>query len=588
MKFLLWSVSLQILLSLVAIAQPYRTFQANDLPVAARELTGSDQNWPIVTALANYDAVTNQFRISNEAFARLAVFKTNWNDTQLNRRKYTELIRNGATVFAYNSLTKADSLWNQYRTHINAGNPDAADLTALAYRNAVQQMELDIRNFRITDVEARLIEASGIVQRRQGLIGSWTNVLNGALFKNADGIKTGERSSAKLNFVDGSDVILIENTTAIIRHANIDRLTNATDVEITINDGGLLARLSGAAIQGSNYVVNAGTASVQVRSTNFFTEVREDDTVIIANYTGSSVVTSEAVSVDLAENQGTVVVRGRQPSAPIQLLPAPRLPWVRADSVIIDQNLNLRWSPVDNAATYEIELASNASFDRDHIIHRTSQTAFNVDDIPIGTTFLRLRGIDRQGIRGNSSLTYRILRTQDVIPPAVILDNGNPQQIYTSFSRIRLTGFTEPGSRFLVNDLPITLSEDGRFQADILLPEERNVVRISSTDRAGNTTNDTRTVVKMSESRLFDLRWSVPISGETLSRAARIAVEGTAYEPVSVSITTSSSATYTARTGTTGRWALEFPVSAQDREIILTFTDRTTNQILFTRTYKLD
>jgi hypothetical protein len=577
-----------LLLSVNVMAQSYRSFQANDLPVASRVLTGSDQNWPIVTALATYDGLTNQFALSDAAFARLARFKTNWDDVQRNRQKYNELVRNGATVFAYNSLSRADSLWNLYRTNINAGNPDAADETAKLYGLAVAQIDTDIRNYRIADVEARLIEASGTVQRRQGLIGSWLNVVSGAMFKNADGIRTAERSTAKLNFVDGTDVLLIENTTAIIRQASIDRLTNATDVEITVNDGGLLARLSGAAIQGSNYVVNAGAASMQVRSTNFYTEVREDDTVVIANFSGNSVITSEDVSVNLAENQGTVVVRGRAPLPPIELLPAPRLPWVRADSVVIGSNLNLRWSSVENAVSYELELASNASFDRDHVIHRTASTDFNLQDIPVGTTYLRLRGLDRQGLRGNSSLTYRILRTQDTVPPAIILDNGNPQQIFTASNRIRLGGFTEPGSQFTVNDQPVPIAQDGRFDVELDLPEERNPVRFASTDRAGNTNNDIRIVVRMSETRLFDMRWSVPVNGMNITRAARISVEGTAYEPINVLLWTSGSVTYTARSGTNGRWAIEFPVAPDDREITLTFIDRTTNQILYTRTYKLD
>lgn len=582
-----FSLGLLVLVSVTgAQAQTFRTFPANDLPAASQALAGSDQNWPILTRVAQYEARTNTFSLSDEGFAKLAAFRQTWDAIQSDRVKYISLVRNGATVFAYDRLSEADSLWNRFRTDINAGDPDAAILTARSYAQAIIYIENDIRSYRISDVEARLVEASGTVQRRQGLIGSWLNVLTGALFKNADGIRTGERSAAKLNFVDGSDILLIENSTAIIRHASIDRLTNSTDVEITINDGGLLARLSGAAIQGSNYVVNAGTASMQVRSTNFYTEIREDETVLVANYAGSSVITSEDVSVDLAENQGTVVVRGRQPSPPIELLPAPRLPWVRADSVIIEDALNLRWASVSNAVNYEIELASNASFDRDHVIYRTGTINFNVDNIGVGTTFLRLRGIDRQGIRGNSSLTYRILRTQDIIPPAIILDNGNPQQIYTGLDRIEIAGFTEPGSRLTIQNETTTVGPDGRFAATVDLQDELNPVNLVATDRAGNTTNDTRTVIRMTEDRLFAIRWSVPTTFNTVTRAAQVSLEGTAYAPLQVIVNVSGES-YSARAGTNGRWALDFPLRETDTEILISFTDRN-NRTLFTRTYKLE
>ncbi len=570
----------------ISRAQAERTFISGDLSKVAVELAGSDQNWPLVASLAQYSASNNSFTLSPQAQSQLRTFLQNWRTMQEKKTKQEQLVRGGATVFAAITQAKADTLQKKIREEINRGDIVLATRLAGEYSELIDQMEVEVRTNRIADVEARLAEMTGTVQRRQGLIGSWSNVLTGSFFKNSDGVRTMQNSIAKLSFIDGSDIIIVENSTAIIRQASIDRLTNTAEVEISVTDGGLLARLSANAVQSSNYVVNAGNASMEVRSTNFYTERSSDDVVTVSNFTGSSVITAENVSIELQENQGTVVVAGREPSPPIPLLPSPRLPWAGSDSVVIDDQIVLRWNTLEGARQYEVETSPTSSFDRGNIVNRVSQNNFTVRDLPVGTTFIRLRGIDAQGLRGIDSPTYRVLRNLDLIPPAIILVNGNPRQLYTDTDQVTIEGVTEPGSTLYIGESRVPVGSGGEFRHVHQVGSELTSVQLQATDRAGNRTTELLSIIKIEESRLFNLVWSSPINDNVIRRTPRLGVSGRGYEPLEVVVEYNGNRVVTPM-GISGQWALDFPTQGVNT-FTLIFRYKNGGSVIAERTYKID
>jgi hypothetical protein len=585
-KHILVAVFLVIAATKPIMAQQEISFPANQLPSISKELAGSELNWPIIATMSTYLPESNTFLIPIAGQENIKLFRVEFEKVQAQRNRYNTLVRQGATVFAVDAINVANENYVAFRKSINDGNFDASLNSARLYIKSIDVIETEINKNRVSDIEARLAEKTGEVQRRPGLIGSWGLVNSGAFFKNADGVRTLARSTAKLNFIDGSDVILVENTTAVIRKASIDRLTNATDVEITINDGGLLARLSGAAVQSSNYVVNAGTASMQVKSTNFYAEKTDDDRVVIANYTGTSTITAESISINLTENQGTIVVRGREPSPPIRLLPSPRLPWSGRDSVIIENQISLHWGQLPGASVYEIETSSSPSFDTNNRTYRVAGTSITLQDLPVGTTFLKIRGIDGQNLRGIDSPPYRLLRNVDIIPPAIFLNNGNPRILYATSDTAKITGFTEPGSVFKVNGDNVTLGDGGSFSYQMLLQSESTPLIMEATDRAGNITVENRSIIRINEARLFDLEWSSgKIDDETINRSTIIAIRGIAFESLEV-ILNYGETKRSIMVGADGRWAANLRAEALT-EITIEFRLRSTGEIIARRTYKL-
>jgi hypothetical protein len=239
-------------------------FPASGLSDAAARYAGAAQNWPIISLLADYNARTNRFTIRPEQFVILQRFSTSWTQLDESRATFSRLILEGGRVFAADELLVIDSLLARHRRLVSDANIDESIQTASMVRARVGDVQGLIEIRRKADIEARLEQKTGQVDRREGLLAQWNDARVGELFARQDGIRTGAESQAQLVFLDGSDVVLYENTTAVIRQSQVDRLTNRSEVEIELSNGGLLTRLSAAARNQSEYTLNAGSASTNV------------------------------------------------------------------------------------------------------------------------------------------------------------------------------------------------------------------------------------------------------------------------------------------------------------------------------------
>ncbi len=531
-------------------SQTVQRFPASQVQEMATRYAGSERNWPIVASVASYFPEENWYELSVPAQRELARFLANYNAVSAQRIDFNRQIRNGAKVFASEEMQRADTLSAWYQGHIQSGSLTNAIGTGESLIEAMRATADAVSKNRNVDVEARLAEKSGIVDRRDGLLGAWNTADLGNLFRQSDGIRTAVKSLAKLNFVDGSDVIVNENSVAVIRNSRIDRLTNETDVEITVSSGGLLARLSTNAVERSNYQVNVESATTTLKSRNFYAERTEDRRVILSNYNGEATVTAESSSVTLEENQGTIVVRGREPLPPIDLLPAPRLSWSGTDSVIYQEQITLTWNAITGSARYEVDLSPTPFFDKTITQYSSTAPRLSLADLPEGTSYIRVRAYDRQALRGVDSPTYRVLRNLDLIPPPIFLRNTGRLNVYSPSNQLTLAGTTEPGSALTVNESPVTVDAKGDFETTIELTEPQTPLDIIATDRSGNRTVEKRTAVWITETTLFDINRS------RVGRSEIITISGVAYEPLEVVVTVADR-TYIVPCGTNGDWAVD-------------------------------
>ncbi|MCH8495869.1 MAG: FecR domain-containing protein [Balneolales bacterium] len=552
-------------------------FPASQLSDYSVQYVGSAQNWPVLSKIAIYDSQTNRFQIPREELPRLSTFRESWDELERSRATFSQLILEGGRVFAADELMVLDSLFSRHRRYVNDANLESSITVATEIGRKMADVESLIEVRRKADVEARLEQKTGIVDRRKGLISEWGTASIGELFQRSDGVRTGQESQAQLVFLDGSDVVLYENTTAIIRQSQVDKLTNRSEVELELSSGGVLTRLSAAARNQSDYTVNAGSSSSNVRSSSFWAEAQSDDRVILSNYDGEVLVSASNSEVTLQENEGTIVVRGREPSAPVQLLQAPNLGWERPDSVIYNDSIILRWGRVDNASFYEIDLAPNRTFDAGLRTHRTESTEANLTNIPNGVSYVQVRAFDSNGLRGNNTNPIRLLRISSTEPPPIILDTRDQQVVYTFDTNYQLTGTTQPGSRLTVNGNTVRVDQAGRFSASLTIDNELEAT-IESVDPAGNRRTVQQTIRHVNIDALYTLRWSVPATNEGLRRAPQILVSGNAYDFMTVHIS-SGNTNLRVPVGSGGQWSRQFsPGNAS--EVTITFTDRQTGETI--------
>ncbi len=561
-------------------------FKPPELSQVSRELAGSEANWPIVFQTAEYLSGENMFVLDAASMAELERFLESWQDLEKNRKRYSNLIRNGAGVFAAKEVARTDSIYQAFRGMVDKGDIDSSVALISDYDRSISVMALALEENRVVDVEARLTEKQGTVEYRRGLIGQWFSATVGNLFREADGVRTANESTGKVTFVDGSEVTLAKSTTAIIRSSRLDRLTNTSDVEISISQGGLLARLSADGIERSNYQISAGSATMLVKSSNFWTEKTDEDRVVMANYAGTTTITAENEVINLGRNQGTIVVRGHVPLQPIQLLPAPRLRWAATDSVITGDRISLTWNEIDGAASYEVDISDSPSFDGWVRSIQSETNQGTLADIPAGISHLRIRAFDENDLRGAESQTYRILRSTGTLPPYLFLEDGDRAQIYTSDPEYTLSGVTEPSSTIRINGNPVSVSSSGEFFVTLRLEPGLNPVELLSTSMSGNVTHQERSIIKISEDKLFDLNWSSFAEDGRVRYAEDIFVTGRAYPPLEV-VARIGDMEKIVPCGINGNWALSVNPEP-DSDLTITLRYRDSKEVIGERTYRIE
>ncbi len=559
-------------------------FASGQLSEISDLYAGSTNNWPIVRSLADFNYATNRYFLGSKEVGMLNTFKRSWEKLDNSRQAFSRLTAEGGQIFAPQELHHIDSLFTTYRYYIN--DADIGNAVELADRivTRVDEVTQLVEERRIADVEAKLDQKSGRVDHKRGLLGDWMESFVGDFYFRSDGIRTGIDSQAQLLFVDGSDVVLYENTTALIHQSRVDKLTNRSDVEIELSDGSLLTRLSSNSLNDSRFLLNAGNSTSEIRSSNFWVETTNEDRVTLSNFNGVVIVGAEQTQVSLLENEGTFVVRGREPVAPIRLLPAPELNVNTTDLIHYMNDLQMSWQPVAGAHFYEADLSRVPTFDSGLQTLRTEELQITFQHIPEGISYLQVRAYDENGLRGVNSRTIRILRIVSDVPPPIILDTKNQPVVFSYEPQYLLTGITESGAILHIDGDRVPVDSNGRFEKIVSVVDEKEV-DIKATNSAGISRNITQTIRYVDLDEIFNLQWSVLTAGNEVRRAPRILISGQAYQFLNVQIQAGENR-YDLPVGASGRWARE--INAEEaNEIIIRFKDRTGGEILTEKTFKI-
>lgn len=563
---------------------PEIEFTSGQLTEISERYAGSINNWPIVRSLADFNYSTNRYYLGLEEVMILSEFRESYHKLDDSRQIFSRLSTEGGQIFAPEEMQNLDFLFTSYRRYVNDADIDAAKMMAEQIVNSVEEVSRLIDERRIVEVEAKLEDKTGRVDRRIGLLNDWLMATIGDLFNRSDGIRTGRHSQAQLLFVDGSDIVLYENTTAIIHQARVDKLTDRSDVEIELSDGSLLTRLTPRARNDSQYRLNAGTSTSDIRSSSFWVESISDERVTLSNFDGEVLVGAEQIQISLGQNEGTLVVRGRAPMEPIPLLPAPELNTNTYDIIHYTDHIEITWESVSGVSFYEIEMAPVSTFDAGLQIFRTEQPIIHLENIPEGTSFVQVRAYDNNGLRGVSSRTLRILHIVSDMPPPIILDTKNQPIVFSFESQYLLTGITEPGVRLYIVGTVIPVDEDGRFETTIDIADQYDV-NLRAVNSAGVSREITQTILFVDPEKLFQLQWSVPTDGFQVRKAPRILISGEAYPFMNVEII-SGEHSYKHPVGSSGKWAREINAEKAD-EIVIRFTDKSSGEIISENIYEL-
>lgn len=562
------------------------TFSSEDVQNVALRYTGEILNWPIIVSLAERDIQNNTFTLTESDLQQLQIISKITAIVKEQKNRVRKLITEGATLFAKDELINATLIINEYNDEVKDGNGNKSIALGNKIKAKVDEIEFTLMENRMIEVQAKLDQKKGNVDKKVGLLGSWEQAQIGELFKESDGLKTGTDSYATLSFADGTNLIVDPNTTAVIRKSRVDRLSETSNAEINLEEGGLLAKLSSLAASNSTYILNAGNSQTTLKTTNFYAESDGEETIKLTNYDGLADVSANDITITIRENEGTLIRKGQAPIPPVKLLPAPNFIWATSDTTIYTQQIIFPFEYVDEASSYIVERSTSTNFEEAfEEINISSNTAL-LSYLPIGNTYVRVRSVDRLGLKGPYSETIQIIRNVDNQPPPTFIDNLNGNILFTQTNSAILTGVTQPNATLLINNKSIEVDNSGGFSFLLENLNADQMVSLVATDKSGNNTVRGIRVVQISEEILFNFALSgatgrnpIKIDSPTVTLSSR------AYPGLEV-IINNADTERRVQTDSIGRWGIT--MSIKEGELSISFRDIQTGEIYLSKSFTVE
>jgi hypothetical protein len=156
----------------------------------------------------------------------------------------------------------------------------------------------------ITDGHVSVMEAGSA---------SWTEAEVGMSLEVGDSIKTGDNSSAKITFFDGSTIELQAGTEIGIAALDISADTGSTTITLEQTIGNTISRVTRLLDPASRYEVETPAGAAAVRGSVMQVYVIEDGTTWAINLEGDIRVVAQGVELQVPEGQQCLVRPGQPP-----------------------------------------------------------------------------------------------------------------------------------------------------------------------------------------------------------------------------------------------------------------------------------
>ncbi len=246
---------------------------------------------------------------------------------------------------------------------------------------------------------ALLAQLRGTVERLRGEPPTAETLEAGAELLAGDRIRTGEDSSATIQFADGSRVLMQSNTELTLDTMSAFGASGMVDTSMRLHGGRIESDVPHETGSGSRFRIISPSAVAAVRGTSFrIAFERDQDRALGEVLDGELGVSASGVSLALPAGFGNVTRTGEPPGEPVELLPAP-------DLATLPQQLPLQpiafdWPELEGAALYRGQVFEGQGFDRLLLEQVVDESEIEWQALPIGDYVFRARAIDVNGLEG--------------------------------------------------------------------------------------------------------------------------------------------------------------------------------------------
>ena len=338
--------------------------------------------------------------------------------------------------------------------------------------------------------EAVVSDAQGSVEGRAPDQPRWSERSAQDVLVEFERLRTLSASTAQVTFRDLSRLRLNPNSNAVIQRMRSDPLTGGEVTKVSLVNGDFYALLNQLGDR-TNFEVAVPGLETATQSADFW--VKHDDE-------GSRFTNYDAAALE--------ITRGAEKSRSART----RAPWCRtAARPSAPGCWRAPSSPCRSTAPRSSTPASPSAGSRPRGPRATGSrspptpsstscrppnggcatpAAASTASAP-GDHYWRVSSLDRLGLPGVRSLSWRFRIVDDETPPFVTLTAPKEAEIVTT-AEVAVAGEAEPGARVTVNDAEVPLAADGSFALTVTPAEGENTLRVAAVDPAGNRTERTR------------------------------------------------------------------------------------------------
>lgn len=229
-------------------------------------------------------------------------------------------------------------------------------------------------------------------------------------------LSTPANASLCLQFADGSRLILQGGSE--LRLDRLSRYGNSgmVDTRLRLQRGRITNEVKPVAGPAAGFIVETPSASSAVRGTQFRVEAEEARTWTEV-LDGRVAVSSQRHSSLIGRGYGSVVEAGQQGAVKaVPLLPAPDLSAL--PPAHRQAQADISWPAIDGAARYRVQASDRRDFNTLLIDLEVDAPQIRLPVLAGGDYFLRVRGIDAQGLEGRDATAA--FHIENLPPPYAI------------------------------------------------------------------------------------------------------------------------------------------------------------------------
>ena len=217
--------------------------------------------------------------------------------------------------------------------------------------------------------------------------------------RSGDRIITSAGANVTLQFADGSELLVLEDSEVTMDTLSAWGTTGMVDTRVRLQGGRIDTRVKPSQGPGNRYHIIPPAAVAAVRGTRFRVAADKQQPLSRSEVTAGTVSVGDAKSSqDIPAGFGLVSESGKPPQPPRPLLPAPDLTGIAGPYTSLPLQFN--WSPLQGAQGYRLQIAPDGAFKTLIADQSAVQPSVQWADLPDGRYALRVRGIDEVGLEG--------------------------------------------------------------------------------------------------------------------------------------------------------------------------------------------